>query len=126
MAKPPIFVEANLLPAEQLELQVAVANWKDAQQKVSEAVAAEMELRLMIVNRWFKDCEEGTNTGSLKEANLKCGIRINRSVSQDQFKEAWEWATKQWESPHTQVRANSLRELLETTFKPKYELSISA
>lgn len=126
MAKPPFFVRAEMLPAAQLELDVAVQNWRNALAAAAEANAREAELRLAIVEKYFPNAPEGTNTGDLFDANLKAGIRINRPVDQEQFKAAWEWATKAWDSPITAQRAANLKALLEKCFKPTFGLVISA
>lgn len=122
--KAPVFTESALGVASQLELQTQVTTWKEAEEKLAAAKAAELELRLTLVNKWFPNFEEGTNTGQLREKNLKCVMPMNRTVVQAQYLEAWEFATKTWDSPITQAKANNLKELLELVFKPVYELRV--
>jgi hypothetical protein len=117
--KLPVFKEVDLGVASQLELQTAVRAWKEANDKLATAKADEMDARLAIVNKWFPNFVEGTNTGQLREENIKCTMPMNRTVNQDLYAEAWEWATKEETVPRIR-----LRELLKMVFKPVYELRI--
>ena len=117
--KAPVFTESQLGVASQLELQTQVREWKEAEQRLAKAKADEMELRLAIVNKWFPKFAEGTNTATLREENLKCGMPMNRTVDQDQYFEAWGWATLEDTPPRLR-----LRDLLNRTFKLKAELIV--
>lgn len=120
-SKPPVFIESTLGVASQTELHAQIAIWRAAKEKLAKAVADEMEARLAITGKWFPVFNEGTNTGQLREANLKCGMPMNRNVSQPLYLEAWAWATES----ETQPRLK-LKELLLSTFKPTYDLSVGA
>lgn len=119
--KPPVFEESKLGVASQLELSAEIAVWREAKTALANATAKEMETRLTIVNKWFPNFVEGTNTGKLRAAELKCGMGLNRNVSQDKYKEAWAWATLEDTPPRLK-----LRELLLKVFKPTYDISIGA
>jgi hypothetical protein len=119
--KLPVFVESALGVASQLELKTQVKIWKEAEEKLAAAKATELELRTALVEKWFPNFVEGTNTGQLREDNLKCVMPMNRNVDQDQYSEAWAWATKEETAPRLRLRA-----LLELVFKQKVDLSVGA
>lgn len=117
--KPPVFKETELGVASQLELQTQVKEWKASEERLAKAKADEMELRTALVTKWFPNFDEGTNTGLLREDNLKCGMPMNRTVNQEQYQSAWDWATKEDTPPRMRLRT-----LLELVFRPKVELSV--
>ena len=118
-AKAPLFVQSAMLPAKQLELTARVALWRESAKKLAEAVEEERVNRQYLVDNYFPNFEEGTHTGSLSDGyNLKCEMRINRSVDQEQYAAAEKYAASGW------VGAPRLRALLDRVFRPKIELNL--
>lgn len=125
-AKAPLFVQAAMLPAAQLELSARVGEWNEVVKKINKLKDEEDTLRTFIIEKWFPNFEEGTHTGSMQEGyNLKCEMKINRNVGQDEITAAYEWATKLHNDPEIQIKAAALKELLDRVFRVKYELSLS-
>lgn len=117
MAKSPKFVAAAMGTAAELELVAAVKIWQDAQHKLSIAVEAERAARAAIVEKYFPKFEEGTHTGSLREHNLKCEMKVNRTVVQEQYAAAHQFAL---DHPG---QGEALAGLLSRAFRAKQELN---
>lgn len=120
MAKAPVFVQAALLPAAQLDLEARVTLWHQSARKLAAALEEERANRAYIVEHWFPEFEEGTHTGSLSNGyNLKCEMRIGRTVDQEQYQEALRHSKSNW------TGAPRLAELLERVFRQKIELNVT-
>lgn len=119
MAKAPVFVQAALLPADQLDLTARVSLWQESVKKLAVAVDEERANRAYIIEHWFPEFAEGTHTGTLQNGyNLKCEMRLNRTVDQEQYQKAYEYSQSNWSG------APRLAELLERCFRKKMELNV--
>lgn len=119
MAKAPVFVQSALLPAQQLDLVARVEVWQESAKRLAEAVEEERENRKYVIEHWFPEFEEGTHTGALSNGyNLKCDMRINRTVDQDSYQRALDYSKTNWSG------APRLRTLLERVFRVKMELNL--
>lgn len=119
MAKPPILVAATLGDAARLELDTAIVIWRETLTKLEAAQEAEREARAAITDKYFKGCEEGSNTVALMSgARLVAEVRINRTVVPEQYQLCRSYAL--------QSQNNDLTALLDSTFKQKPDLIIKS
>jgi hypothetical protein len=125
-AAAPLFVQAAMLPAQQLELSARVGEWDEVYKKLTKLKEEEDVLRSFIIEKWFPEFKEGTHTGSMQNGmNLKCGMGMNRNVIQEQVVAAYAFATMKHNDPEVIKKAAALKELLDRVFRVKYELNLS-
>lgn len=84
--KKPIAI-ANQMPVGNRDaLYDLVSQWHEASIKEAQAKEKVESLRLKIVDQYFLDCPEGTNTLDLGFGKkLVCDIKINRTVNEDEL-----------------------------------------
>lgn len=86
MAKKPVLSAKTLSDADRMDLYAKLEAWHKLVADLAFLVSKEMEMRKAIAERYFKDCEEGTNTMILDYGKvLKADIKINRSVDEAQL-----------------------------------------
>lgn len=127
MVNAPVFVQSAMMPATQLELTARIALWQESVKRLSAAVEEERVNRAYLIEHWFPNFEEGTHTGALSDGyNLKCTMPVNRTVDQERYRKAFDYAYGHSDNEQTRRRIIIARERLDTIFRLKAELNVSA
>jgi hypothetical protein len=125
LAKKPT-LSAAALPTEQKAIfDAALKNWEKVAKEAAELTAKENELRTQIVNMFFANAAEGTNTMKLEDGReLKADIRINRSVDRSQLEglQAFLDANKMANDPDIIARCELLKGIIDRIVAYKPEL----